>query len=313
MTSSVSISVVIPCYNVERHIGPCLRSVLAQDAPPLEVICVNDGSSDGTAAVIQALQAEYPGRITLLEGPHRGAGAARNTGMAAARGTYIQFLDADDRLLPDKLSGQVALLSAQNQPDLLVGDYRVEGPGGKSDDIHALVDQPWMGLIKTRIGSTCSNLWKRSAVEKAGAWNEELASSQDHELIFRMLREGCTVAYDPRICTVVDKARPGRISATDEQGNWLRYIALRVSIREHLQSTGALRYAEELAALDQYLFMAIHLLAHQDLNLAQGLYRQHIPKHFRPLPSAAISRKYVQAHRLLGFVGAVRLGKLLKG
>lgn len=312
MTSSVSISVVIPCYNVEQHIGPCLHSVLAQHAPPLEVICVNDGSSDGTVAVIQALQTEHPGRITLLEGPHRGAGAARNTGMAAARGTYIQFLDADDRLLPDKLSGQLALISVHNQPDLLVGDYRVEGPAGKIDDIHALVDQQWMGLIKTRIGSTCSNLWKRSAVEKAGAWNEELASSQDHELIFRMLREGCSVAYDPRISTLVDKARPGRISATDEQGNWLRYIALRVSIREHLHRTDPSRYSEEIAVLDQYLFMAIHLLAHQNMNLAQGLYRQHIPKRFKPLPSAAISRKYVAAHQVLGFGWAVRLGKLLK-
>lgn len=309
----MTISVVIPCYNVERHIGACLRSVLAQDAQALEVICVDDGSSDGTTAVIQAIQREHPGRITLMEGPHRGACAARNTGMAAVSGIYIQFLDADDLLLPNKLSGQRALIGANDQPDLLVGDYRVEGPAGKHDDIRALVDQPWMGLIKTRIGSTCSNLWKRSAVVKAGSWNEELASSQDHELIFRMLRNGCSVAYDPRISTVVDKARPGRISATDEQGNWLRYIALRVAIREFLRDSDASRYSEELATLDQYLFMAIHLLAHQDMNLAQGLYRQHIPKRFKPLPSAAISRKYVQAHRLLGFGGAVWLGKLLKG
>lgn len=308
----MTISVVIPCYNVERHIGSCLRSVLAQDAQPLEVICVNDGSSDGTAAVIQALQAEHPGRITLLEGPHRGAGAARNTGMAAARGTYIQFLDADDRLLPDKLSGQLAFLSSSYIPDLLVGDYRVEGPDGKTEDIHALVDQDWMALIKTRIGSTCSNLWKRSTVLAVGAWNEDLASSQDHELIFRMLKECSGLEYDPRICTVVDKARPGRISATDEKGNWLRYIALRVAIREHLQGTDAIRYEAELAVLDQYLFMAIHLLAHQDLKLAQGLYLQHIPKHFKPLPSAAISSNYVQAHRVLGFAGAVRLGMFLK-
>lgn len=308
----MTVSVVIPCFNVEQHVASCLRSVLEQDAEVQEIICVDDGSSDATVKIIRALQKEHPGRITLLEGAHRGASTARNTGMAAATATYIQFLDADDVLLPDKLSGQLALLATHSEPDLIVGDYIVQHAGDRKEAVHALVDAPWMGLIKTRIGSTCSNLWKRSAVQQAGGWNEQLASSQDHELLFRMLRGGCTVAYDTRTCTVVDKARPGRISVADNTGNWQRYIDLRVAVRDHLQAFDALRYTAEIAALDQYLFMAMHLLAHQDLRLAQGLYRQHLPKHFTPLASAAISSNYVRAHRVLGFAGAVRLGLLFK-
>lgn len=309
----MTVSVVIPCYNVEQHIAACLRSVLEQDVAVQEIICVDDGSSDGTVRIIRSLQEEYPGRITLVEETHRGASAARNTGMAIATGTYIQFLDADDVLLPDKLSGQVALLAAHPDRDLVVGDYFVLHGNREREHIKALAHGPWMGLIKTRIGSTCSNLWKRSTVLKAGGWNEELASSQDHELLFRMLSMGCTVAYDQRPCTVVDKARPGRISAADNTGNWLRYIELRVAVREHLRTVDAERFAAEISAADQYLFMAIHLLAHQDLAPAVDLYRKHIPKGFVPEASAAITNRYIRAHRLLGFEKAVQLGKLIGG
>jgi glycosyltransferase involved in cell wall biosynthesis len=307
----MTVSVVIPCYNVEQHIAACLRSVLEQDIAVQEIICVDDGSTDGTVRTIRSLQEEYPGRIALLEGEHRGACAARNTGMAVATGTYIQFLDADDVLLPDKLSGQVALLAAHPDRDLVVGDYYVVHGNREREHIKALAHGPWMGLIKTRIGSTCSNLWKRSAVSKAGGWNEELASSQDHELLFRMLSMGCTVAYDQRPCTVVDKARPGRISAADNTGNWLRYIELRVAVREHLRTVDAERFAAEISAADQYIFMAIHLLAKLEPGLAMKLHRDHIPKNFQPGISAAITARYALVHRILGFEKAVLLGRLL--
>jgi glycosyltransferase involved in cell wall biosynthesis len=309
----MSVSAIIPCYNVEQYIAACLRSVLDQDVVLNEIICVDDGSSDGTVAVIRALQTEHPGRITLIEGPHRGASAARNAGLAVATGEYIQFLDADDVLLPGKLSGQLALVAAHQHRDLVVGDYTVVHANGHREHIKSLAHGPWMGLIKTRIGSTCSNLWKRRTVLAAGAWNEGLASSQDHELIFRMLIGGCSVAYDHRALTVVDKARPGRISAVDATGNWNRYIELRVAVRDHLKDVDAGRFDAEIKAADQYLFMAMHLLAHIDLTLAVSLYHRHMPKGFVPEVSKAITTRYVIAHRLLGFERAVRLGRLLKG
>jgi glycosyltransferase involved in cell wall biosynthesis len=309
----MTVSAIVPCYNVEQYIAACLRSLLEQDVVLNEVICVDDGSSDGTVTAIRTLQAVYPGRITLIEGAHRGASAARNTGLAMATGDYIQFLDSDDLLLPGKIRGQLALAATEDGPDLIVGDYLVVLDNGQREPIKALAHGPWMGLIKTRIGSTCSNLWKRSAVMAAGRWNEELASSQDHELLFRMLRMGISVAYDMRACTVVNKARPGRISASDSTGNWTRYIELRVAVRDHLSAVDPGRFAAEMKVTDQYLFMAMHLLAHIDLPLAVSLYHRHMPKGFVPEVSRAITKRYVIAHRLLGFERAVRLGRLLKG
>lgn len=305
------LSVIIPCYNVQPFMGACLRSVLEQGLEELEIICVDDGSSDGTVATIGEMQEAHPGRIQLITGAHRGACAARNTGLQHATGTYVQFLDADDVLLPGKLSAQCAHAEAEALPELIVGDYVEEYPDGRTRTVSATEEGPWMGLIKTQLGTTSANLWKRDALLTLGSWNEQLASSQDYELMFRLLAAGGRVAFHREPLTRVLKRSSGSISKTAEKDNWLRYIELRVTIRRHLQGFGANRYAAERAAVDQYLFMAIHLLAQQDLPLAVKLYAQHLPPGFIPLPSAAITYRYVWAHRLLGFQRAVRLGRWL--
>lgn len=102
------VSVVIPCYNAERYIGATLRSVLAQGLPDMEVIVVDDGSSDGSADLVRR---GFPG-VTLLRQANQGVAAARNHGIEHATGDWIAFVDADDIWLPDKLTAQLALLQA---------------------------------------------------------------------------------------------------------------------------------------------------------------------------------------------------------
>jgi glycosyltransferase involved in cell wall biosynthesis len=94
-----TISVVIPCYNVERYIGRCLESVLAQEYTQLEIIVVDDGSTDGTAAVIERYLGDE--RIKLLRRSNAGVSAARNAGIAAATGELLGFVDSDDWLEHD--------------------------------------------------------------------------------------------------------------------------------------------------------------------------------------------------------------------
>lgn len=93
------ISVIIPVFNAEKYIAQCLRSVQEQDVEDLEVICVDDGSTDGSAAMVEELAARDP-RIRLIRQENRSAGAARNHGMRYARGKYLHFMDADDALYP---------------------------------------------------------------------------------------------------------------------------------------------------------------------------------------------------------------------
>ncbi len=96
------VSVIIPVRNGEKHLGRALESVFAQGYEPLEVIVVDDGSTDGTRTVAKSFSA-----VTLLSQSNRGPAAARNTGIAAAQGDPLAFLDADDRWLPGKLDAQI--------------------------------------------------------------------------------------------------------------------------------------------------------------------------------------------------------------
>ena len=102
----MSVSLVIATYNHARFLGEALDSAVAQTLEGVEVVVVDDGSTDDTEAVL----ARYGGRLRVIRQPNRGLAAARNTGLAAARGTYVSFLDADDVLMPTKLAEQAAIL-----------------------------------------------------------------------------------------------------------------------------------------------------------------------------------------------------------
>lgn len=317
----MKISVIIPCWNVEALLPATLDSVLAQEHQNLEIICVDDGSTDGTPAVLQHYVQRSGGRMQVLRQTNHGACAARNAGLALATGEWLQFLDADDVLDPKKLSGQVGLLLSsraqsrddKSNPVLIVGDYEKIMPNGLLLPTEALYDRPWMALIRTRMGTTSANLWRKDAVERVGGWRTDLASSQDYELMFRLLKDGGAVLWDKRIATHVLKRVAGSISQTGVQDNWRRYIALRRAMKDHLKATDAQRFRPEIMALDQYLFMAIRILAMYDLKEAVREFKGAISRGFRPEVSQAITEKYVFLFNLFGFANAERLVRWRKG
>lgn len=90
------VSIVIPCYNVERYVRECMQSVVSQTLQDIEIICINDGSTDNTRAILHEF-ARQDKRINLIEQSNIGAGAARNAGLEKAKGEFIAFLDSDDR------------------------------------------------------------------------------------------------------------------------------------------------------------------------------------------------------------------------
>jgi glycosyltransferase involved in cell wall biosynthesis len=118
----IDVSVVITAFNEEQFLDAAIDSVLCQDAPPDEIIVVNDASSDGTQTVIDAYVATHSALIrSIALSPNQGVPSARNAGAAAARGGLLAFLDGDDIWVPHKLSVQRAILDARPDADYTYG------------------------------------------------------------------------------------------------------------------------------------------------------------------------------------------------
>ncbi|MGN6826686.1 glycosyltransferase family 2 protein [Paucibacter sp. M5-1] len=118
------LSLLIPVYNVEAWLRACLASVLSQADAGVEILLLDDVSTDGSAALMQSLAEENPGRLTLLRHQHNsGLSAARNTLLEASRGEYLWFLDSDDELMPGAIADLAAIVQG-HAPDLVLCDFR---------------------------------------------------------------------------------------------------------------------------------------------------------------------------------------------
>ena len=182
-------SVIIPAYNSEISLGAAIESALSQTVPPLEVIVVDDGSTDGTADLIRS----FGDKVVHLSQENAGQGAARNKGLAAAKGTFIALLDADDYWKPRFIERMEAFLTAH--PDAVAAScaFLAERAGGDyvgpTDHAELLEHHPdglmlddffafWAERDHVRTGTV---LMRRSAVEEVGFQNPALRISQDLE------------------------------------------------------------------------------------------------------------------------------------
>ncbi len=292
---------VVPCYNVEHYVVECLESVLAQDHTDLEVLCVDDGSTDGTVASVKAMQARPGGeKIRLIQQANKGAAAARNHGLRESTGQYIQFMDADDLLMPRKIGHQVRLAEKEGYPDLIVGSFRIIDATGKLIQERYYTTRNgdvWMHLMRTDLGNTIANLWRKEAVDAAGGWDESMRSSQEYDLMFRVLLNTDRILLDTELYTIVRK-RTGSITQTNLGANWIRYVKLRLKIIEHLNGN---RSAAEMRSFHQFLFDSIRVLYEHDPKAAISFYDSEVPKDFRPMVSPTTGETYLKLYRLLGF------------
>lgn len=185
------VSVVIPARDAAATLPRAVRSVLDQDYAPVEVIVVDDGSRDDTAATAAALGARL---VRLM--PSQGVGAARNAGIAAARGAVVAFQDADDEWLPGKLRRQMALLLADPRTDFVACGARLIDAGGH--DRGPLYDgripqaggQAWRGLLaRNTIATPCVVAWRR-ALLAAGGFDPGLAVAEDQDMWLRLAMRG---------------------------------------------------------------------------------------------------------------------------
>ncbi len=183
------VSIIIPCYNAERYVGEAIESALAQTYPNKEVILIDDGSTDGSLDVIRS----FGEAIRWETGPNRGGSAARNRGLALARGELIQFLDADDLLHPQKLERQVRL-SLEDPKAIVYCDYVVQDID--SGQVLEIPKRECEGLdpvvfaIRAERLQTSAPLHRKAALLEIGGFDESLPCAQEYDLHIRLACHG---------------------------------------------------------------------------------------------------------------------------
>lgn len=251
MTASPEISVIVPAFNAAWCVGRALDSVLAQTRQPAQIVVVDDGSTDATAALL----AGYGRRIEVIRQANAGMSAARNTGLRAARGELVAFLDADDWWRPRKLEVQVELLGRHPEIGFCSVAADLQGPGGEALGTWRcagaegdLVERLLAGEAVVA-GGASSVMARASLLGAAGPFDPSLRGAEDADFWVRL------AALAPYACIpeplVVVTRNPASVSSNRDA---MLEGALRM-LRKHRRllgrrSPGAWRYCHASVLTD---------------------------------------------------------------
>jgi len=254
------VSSIIPVHNRPELLREAVDSILAQTYRPIEIIIVDDGSTDNTPAGIEKL-ADAHEEMRYFRQANQGPGVARETGRKAARGEYIQYLDSDDLLLADKFTSQVNAL--QQNPDCMVAygmtryrhaDGKVEPGAWKRSGER--IETMFPSFLQSRWWDTPNPLYRSSICQKAGAWTN-LRLEEDWEYDCRISSLGVTLAYVPEfVCEVRDHSahRLCRGSAGDPDRMRQRALAHQL-IFKHAMDAGISLETDEMQHFARELFL----------------------------------------------------------
>jgi glycosyltransferase involved in cell wall biosynthesis len=230
------VSVIIPNYNRATLIGETISNVLNQTLPPHEIIVVDDGSQDDSVGIIRS----FGRSVTLLQQSNHGPGSARNTGLGAATGDFIQFQDSDDLLSLNKLEAQARALQ-QTGADIAFGPWahvRINRPqiAFETCVLQQAMPHPAVSmaswLLRGWSTTVQSLLFRRSFLAEAGNYRADLWYGEDMEFFFRMLVRGPRVAFAGQALTLYRTQSPGKLSQDTGLAwarrvvDWAKYVSL---------------------------------------------------------------------------------------
>jgi glycosyltransferase involved in cell wall biosynthesis len=218
MNSTPAVSVLIPCRNAERYLAATLESAERQTLPPVEIIVVDDGSTDRS----REIAGRFAPLVTLRANPGRGVSAARDHAARGARGDFYQFLDADDLLEPGALASRVAALQATGA-DVAVSDWlrlaeqgdrwvRVKEESGRLPDDGSPVD---LAVFRGFWAPPAAILYRRSVCERVGGWRDSLPIIQDARFLLDAARVGGKFTHVPGIGAHYRQHHGASLSTTD--------------------------------------------------------------------------------------------------
>lgn len=192
--NSPLVSVLIPAFNSERFIAKCVESVLGQNYGRVEVIVVDDGSTDGTREVL-----EHYKELKVISQTNQGACVARNKALCAADGDYIKFLDADDFLLAEAIALQVDAMKKLDANSMVYGDYIIHREGDVKAINNVVIQQEREQLPQLIMANilTSTPMHRKGLLKKVGGFDARFKSGQEWNLHVRLAAQGARFAYQP--------------------------------------------------------------------------------------------------------------------
>ncbi|MBD1822207.1 glycosyltransferase [Cyanobacteria bacterium FACHB-DQ100] len=245
---SQTISILIPCYNADRWIAQAIQSALDQTYPHKEVIVVDDGSSDRSLEIIQS----FGNQIRWETGCNRGGNVARNRLLYLSTGEWIQYLDADDYLLPDKIEKQIQFLAQNSDAEVIYSPHITEELNDQTV-IHlppAIATLPlphdlWLLAIQWKLPQTGGLLLRKQSLLDINGWREDLKHCQDYDLYVRLLMANKRFAYCEEAGAVYRWWCSGTVTRRKGDEIYRDRLNVQDAIETHLRITGQLTPARK--------------------------------------------------------------------
>ena len=232
------VSIIIPCYNTGHYLADAIESCLRQTHQDIEIIVVNDGSTDNTQEV-----AEQYAQVRHIYRENGGLAAARNTGIAQAKGDFLQFLDADDILLPEKISRCLAVFDKHPDTDIVYTDFEL-----RAEDMQSILSNP--DTRPKPEGAGRRDVLRKLINETATFWVPHCVLVKTGVIrAVGCFEEGCLGVEDWN-CWIKLAAADARFRYLNEKLVWYRYTAGSLSKREILVADSRLKAAQLLRKID---------------------------------------------------------------
>lgn len=226
------VSIVIPVFNDEAHVADAIESALAQTLEDIEVVVVDDGSTDGTPDILR----RYENKVVLVTQENEGAGGSRNAGIRVSRGEYLSFLDSDDMFMPEKSAIQAALLDKHPEVGLVYGVCQAISGIDDSVITRTRVERSTRDRSKGPFPPTYPTpafMARREWLEKVGGFDKEMSRAMDADLRLRLWAAGCVFMPHKDLVTSYRRGTEGLSGNPAAQSKM--YL---VALQKHFEAMG---------------------------------------------------------------------------
>lgn len=293
------VSILIPCYNAEKWIEQAINSALNQTYKNTEIIVIDDGSTDRSLEIIQS----FGDRITWQATSNSGGNVTRNRLLELSRGEWLQYLDADDYLLTNKIERQVEFLHRHPDTDIVYSPVvlqhhnyiveatlesrqqeiatssleilNLESPNAITQEILPIPQphDPWILLARWYLPQTGSCLWRKQSIIDVGGWNEAQKCCQEHELYLRLLQDRQLFSYFDVEGSIYRQWSEETVCNQDKAETYRRRLEITDKIEQHLTATQQLTKPRQ-NAINQARFECARIIWLTDKEWSKSIIQQ---------------------------------------